>query len=96
MTYPDITQLFPVGQLVATPGALAMMTENLLNPMDYLARHLSGDWGDMSKDDKMANDQALKYEGERIFSSYNTAGGKIWIITEADRSSTCILLPEEY
>jgi len=60
-----------------------------------LARHMMGDWGDMSKDDKDTNDQAL-VSGDRLFSSYITSKGKVWIITEADRSVTTALLPSEY
>jgi len=61
-----------------------------------LARHLAGDWGDVSEHDRQANDQALN-DGLRLLSVYHTAGGtKFWIITEADRSATTVLLPEEY
>jgi hypothetical protein len=61
-----------------------------------LAKHHRGDWGDVDNNDKQANEQALRDEG-RIFSAYKTLKGvKIWIITEADRSATTILLPEDY
>jgi hypothetical protein len=61
-----------------------------------MRRHLTGDWGDLDEDDKRANAHALK-SGARLFSAYHTSSGtKFYIITEADRSSTCFLLPEEY
>ena len=87
---------FSLGQLVATPGALAALTEAGQSPQVFIARHLLGDWGDCCAEDRAANDEALIH-GERLLSAYCTAKGtKLWIITEADRSSTCILLPEEY
>jgi hypothetical protein len=62
----------------------------------FISRHARGDWGDVCDDDKQANDDALIH-GERLLSSYRTSKGvKIWVITEADRSSSCLLLPEEY
>jgi hypothetical protein len=88
--------LFPLGRTVATPGALAALTESGEMPLEFLERHISGDWGDLSREDKAANTLAL-ITGERILSAYSTAKGvKLWVITEADRSSTCILLPSEY
>jgi hypothetical protein len=63
--------------------------------LDCLRRHISGDWGDMSDDDKSTNWEALR-DDLRIFSAYETTAGKIWIITEADRSATTILFPAEY
>lgn len=62
---------------------------------DYLNRHITGDWGDVEPEDSVSNDHAW-LSGERIFSVYNTPEGKIWIITEWDRSATTIMLPEEY
>ncbi|KKN39327.1 hypothetical protein LCGC14_0744320 [marine sediment metagenome] len=63
---------------------------------DLLRRHASGDWGDLSPDDRKANEEALK-NGDRLLSAYHLLSGvKLWVITEADRSSTCILLPDEY
>jgi hypothetical protein len=65
-------------------------------PLDFLRRHVTGDDGDLSEEDKIANRSALT-TGGRIFSAYNLAGReRLWIITESDRSSTCLLLPEEY
>ena len=87
-------QLFYPGQIVATQGAL-ILSESGENLFAYLVRHLSGDWGDLGDDDKRENEFSLK-NGFRILSAYNTNSGKLWIITEADRSVTTFLLPEEY
>ena len=88
--------LFPLGKLIATPGALEALDEAGQNPTEFLQRHQSGDWGDCGEEDKQENDLSVR-EGFRIFSVYHTSQGqKIWVITEADRSSTCILLPDEY
>ena len=90
------TPKFRLGKLVATPGALAALTEAGQSPMEFVARHVVGDWGECDEHDRQANEDALR-NGERLFSVYRTAKGvKIWVITEADRSSTCVLLPEEY
>ena len=87
---------FPLGQLVATPGALQALQEAGQSPTDFLSRHVRGDWGEVCDEDKGLNDEALA-NGERLLSAYRTLRNvRIWIITEADRSSTCILLPEEY
>jgi hypothetical protein len=85
----------PLGKVVATPGALNLLLKTGVDPFDYLARHATGDWGDLCTFDRRQNEIALR-EGSRIFSSYETPAGKVWIITEADRSVTTILLPEEY
>jgi hypothetical protein len=87
---------FSLGQTVATPGALQALEESGQNPGDFLDRHVQGDWGCLDDEDKQLNDQSL-IDGSRILSSYTTLKGtKLWVITEADRSSTCCLLPEEY
>jgi hypothetical protein len=87
---------FLLGQVVATPNALRVLGDLSLTPMALLARHSEGDWGDLEAGDRRANDDALKHGG-RIFSSYTVAPGvKVWVITEADRASTCVLLPEDY
>jgi len=85
---------FALGQLVATLGALAALEEAGTSPADLIGRHLSGDWGTVDKDDWRANDRAL-LEGTRLLSAYQLpgTGGKIWVITEWDRSATTILLP---
>ena len=91
-----VSPKFSLGQIVATPGALEAIEKSQQSPSDFLARHLEGDWGDLCDEDKEANDQAL-IDGSRIFSSYQICKEeKIWVITEADRSSTTILLPSEY
>jgi hypothetical protein len=88
--------LFDLGRVVATPGALAALEESGDDPYLYLGRHVTGEWGELPSADKAANTLAL-VTGERILSSFSTSKGtKLWVITEADRSSTCILLPEDY
>lgn len=88
--------LFPLGQVVATPWALEKLEALGVEPLELIIRHAAGDWSDMDKEDQQANRQTLK-EGSRVFSSYRFSDNtKIWVITEADRSSTTILLPEEY
>ena len=87
---------FEAGALVATPAALAAFAAVGANPASFIARHLSGEWGDLDDDDKRMNDLAVAHN-ERVLSAYTlTDGTRIYVITEADRSSTCILLPEEY
>ncbi len=86
---------FEPGVVVATPGALELIAEFPEAAREALKRHLSGDWGEVDAHDQRANDSALKH-GTRLLSSYALGGRKVWIITEADRSSTCLLLPEEY
>jgi len=96
--------LFETGPIVSTIGIREMMLNNV-DAADAiqkcLDRHMSGDWGDLCEDDKAMNDESIEAEksGEwtdRLFSSYETDFGKIYIITEYDRSVTTILLPEEY
>lgn len=90
------TPHFSLGSLVATPAALQALATAGQTPAEFLARHAAGDWGEVSPGDAKLNDQAVR-DGERILSAYQTRNGeRIWVITEADRSSTCILLPEEY
>ena len=89
-------QLFPMGRIVATPGALEVLAEASKEPAELLDRHATGLWGDVCEEDWKANEEALR-QGWRLLSSYNiTEGEKVWIITEADRSATTILRPEEY
>ena len=90
------TAKFPLGRTVATPGALDALKEAGEGPAYYLDRHITGDWGDVPPEDAAENELSLK-EGFRILSAYTLSTEvKIWVITEADRSSTTILLPEEY
>lgn len=88
--------LFPMGQLAATPGALKVLEKHGITPLRLLARHAIGDWGDIGLDDAKANADALRF-GARLLSSYRlTEGVRIWVISEADRSVTTVLLPSEY
>lgn len=88
--------LFPLGQIVATPGALEALNEARQSPVEFLARHAQGDWGEVCADDKSLNDEAVK-DGSRILSAYRTKlDVKVWVITEADRSLSTILLPSDY
>lgn len=90
----DADPRFPLGQVVSTPGALDSI--NSIEMMMALDRHHRGDWGDCCHEDWESNEEAL-VEGFRLFSVYHSdAGQKFWIITEADRSVTTILLPSEY
>lgn len=88
--------LFPLGRTVATRGALAALERADQGFGEFLARHARGDWGDVPPEDAAENRRALQH-GLRLLSSYRTRRGeRIWIITEADRSVTTILLPDEY
>lgn len=91
----EITPLFKMGRLVATQGAINFCDQHLISMISLVRRHLRGDWGDLCDDDKKANDQALLH-GSRILSAYVFTQGKVWIITECDRSATTVLLPSEY
>ncbi len=85
---------FSSGDIYATPGAIDSLTTD--DMAKALGRHFTADWGELCKEDIAANNQALQHGG-RVLSSYrNEAGTKFWIITEADRSATTILLPHEY
>jgi hypothetical protein len=85
----------PLGKVVATLGALKLLLEAGHHPFDYLARHATGDWGELCEHDRRENEQSLQ-QGWRVLSSYQVGEGRVWVITEADRSVTTILLPEEY
>jgi hypothetical protein len=87
---------FALGQILATPGALNALEEAGDDARAFLARHQSGDWGNLDEHDKRENELSIQ-RGFRIISAYTTSKGvKLWVITEADRSSTTILLPDEY
>ena len=87
---------FPPGRVVATPAALELLGRYGKTPREYLDRHLAGDWGDLDAHDYRENERALK-TGARLFSAYAVSPlNRLWIITEADRSSTCLLLPSDY
>ena len=88
--------VFPLGQLAATPGALKALEEAGQCLEAFLIRHACGDWGDLCEADRRENARALR-DGGRLMSSYTLkTGEKLWIITEADRSVTTLLLPLEY
>jgi hypothetical protein len=88
--------LFELGQLLATPGALRALEDSGELPARFFIRHQFGDWGDVCEEDRKENELSLK-KGFRLLSSYRTKKGvKLWVITEADRTSTTILLPDEY
>ena len=88
--------LFPLGQILATPGALDALSRASQTPDEFLRRHIAGDWGELDAHDLAENLYSLKH-GFRVLSSYRTnAGDTLWLITEADRASTTILLPQEY
>ena len=95
-TNKDPKPLFSLGQLVGTPGALEALAEVQKEPLELLARHVSGDWGELEEEDRAENDFSVKND-LRILSAYTLESGvKVWVITEADRSATTILLPSEY
>ncbi len=88
--------LFPLGQVVATAGALAALEKAKQPDTGFLDRHANGDWGEVDQSDVAENEYSVTH-GFRLLSSYQTdAGESLWIITEADRSATTLLLPEEY
>lgn len=100
------TPKFPLGRVVATPGALELLTRTNTTPLQLLARHVCGDWGDLGADDARENDFSLQ-NGFRLLSAYKLPphpsdtlaaprAETIWIITECDRSVTTLLLPGEY
>ena len=86
---------FPLGQMVATPGALKILETTGTSPLALLARHQSGDWGDVPPEDAVENELSVE-KGFRILSSYAIGQERLWVITEADRSVTTILRPDEY
>jgi hypothetical protein len=92
---PDGSPMFRMGRVVATPGALQHLKRHGVHPFALLKRHVCGDWGAVHSEDARANATAVDHR-LRILSSYEVGAGKVWIITEGDRSATTILLPEEY
>ncbi len=87
---------FALGQIVMTPGAAAAFATAGERPFPLLARHQRGDWGEVSPEDATENDFSVTH-GFRILSAYALRDGtRIWVLTEADRSATTILLPDEY
>ena len=91
---PSESVKVPLGHIVATPAALGAVSQPDI--VAALRRHAVGDWGDVTPEDRAANDDALK-SGERLLSVYQSATGTtFWVITEADRSATTVLLPDDY
>ncbi len=88
--------LFSLGQIVATPAAVSALERAKQSPAVFLVRHATGDWGELDSADVAENEYSVAH-GFRLLSNYTTASGeKLWVITEADRSATTLLLPEEY
>jgi len=87
--------LFAMGAIVATPAVLAHLDKHGINAQPYPVRHICGDWGDVPPEDAQENRLSVQ-QGFRILSSYEIAGERVWVITEADRSSTTLLFPSEY
>ena len=92
----SVTPKFDLGQVVATPGALAALEQHQISPLTLICRHVRGDFGDIDQEDWQTNLAALQY-GQRIVSAYTLAPNTvIWAITEGDRSTTTLLMPSEY
>lgn len=87
--------LFPLGQVVSTPGALALLDRAKVSGLEYVLRHVTGDFGEVCDDDARANRDAIR-QGSRVLSAYKVLGETLWLVTEADRSVTTFLLPKEY
>lgn len=85
---------FDLGEIFVTPGVEELIDKGLLLDL-YIDRHWRGDWGNLDAEDKQTNEDAVLC-GARILSSYNTIAGRLWIITEADRSNTTAMTPDEY
>ncbi len=91
-----VTPKFELGQVVATPGALAALEQHQISPLTLISRHVGADFGDIDQQDWQTNLAALRY-GQRIVSAYTIAPDTvIWVITEGDRSTTTLLMPSEY
>ena len=87
---------FSLGRIVATRGALEALKQANQNPLEFIEKHHTGDWGELCEEDKRENEFSVR-NGFRILSAYRTRNGvKIWVITEADRSATTLLRPHEY
>lgn len=87
---------FATGQIVATPGALHLLEQHAILPMQLIARHVRGDFGIVPEEDADSNRSAIKHGRARILSSYQVGAGRVWLITEWDRSLTTLLLSDEY
>lgn len=93
----DKKPLFPLGRTVASQGALDLLQRAEVHPRQLLDRHRCGDWGELRAEDRAANERAVT-DGARVFSAYTVGANNdhVWVISEADRSSTTILRPFEY
>ena len=94
----EVVQKFDLGTLVQTASVVALVESGKLHSNDVLKlvyRHSRGDWGECDEHDQAVNEDALAHEG-RLLSAYTVRGVKLWVITESDRSSTTVLLPEDY
>ena len=92
--YLSPTMLFRLGTLYITPGASELLRDRL-PPLHFVRLHVNGVWGDLSDEDRKANLRAIVYD-ERVFSAYTVNGSRLYVITEADRSSTTLLRASEY
>ena len=92
---PRKQPLFPLGQIVATPGVLDHLTRHSINVLPFIDRHVRGDWGNVDPEDAQENDFSVQ-NGFRVLSAYDIAGERVWIITEADRSVSTLLFSSEY
>ena len=86
---------FETGNLYVTVGVNALVNDDRVGLLEIVARHMNCDWGDVCEEDKQSNNEALLHD-YRLLSSYQLNNETVWIITEADRSATTILLPSEY
>jgi hypothetical protein len=92
----EVRAKFPLGQVVSTPGVLELLERAGRQPLEFVARHAVGDWGELNEHDRLVNEHALIHGG-RLLSSYILDNGqRLWIITEHDRSASTLLLPSEY
>lgn len=86
---------FKLGVLVATPAVIELLAAAGVPVWSLVSRHVSGDYGEVDEHDRQANEDAIA-TGERILSAYTVAAERVWVLTEADRSSTCVLLASQY
>ncbi len=93
MTTKQAHRTFPLGRIIVTTNAARTLTDRAM--LEALRRHASGDWGELCPEDREQNELALQFGG-RLFSAYGAGAARFWIITEADRSATTILRPEDY
>lgn len=90
-----MASLFELGNVFATRGAVRYCEVHNISILDLIVRHAAGDWGDLCLADRKSNDDAVS-NGDRILSAYKFSVGSVWVVTEADRGTTTVLLPDEY